>query len=72
MGHTVKRCKQPIKEDAGAADGKEDVGFDTADTNTGGGGWDGGAAATGGSANNDWENAASATPVAVAVADGGW
>ena len=73
MGHTIRRCKEPIKEDVGAADGKENLGFDTAGTNTGGNGWDDGAAASGGSANKDWENTASATPVAVPSGGGsGW
>ena len=70
MGHGVKRCKLPLKEEDGATGGQENLGFDSADTKAGGGGgWEDGAAATGGSANNDWENAASGTPVAVA---GGW
>ena len=71
MGHTVKRCKQPIKEEEGAAAGaQENLGFGTTDTATGGGGggWDNGTGAPGGSAHNDWETS---TPAPVAVG-GGW
>jgi hypothetical protein len=71
MGHTVRRCKQPIKEDEAATGGTENVGFDTAEVTTpgGGNGWDKDAATTGGSANNEWENTA---PAPIAAGGGGW
>ena len=57
MGHTVKRCKEPIKEDNGFGGG-DDAGF--------GGGEDAGFGA-GGDGGAGWE-----TPGAAPVSAGGW
>lgn len=83
MGHTVKKCKQPIKEDENAAPagGFGDAsGGGFGDTATFGdapaadagasGGWDN-PAPTGGSAHNDWETGNS-NAVAVGGAGDGW
>ena len=81
MGHTVKRCKEPIKEDenAGGPPAGEPFG-DAGGFDTGAGGFDSGTgggsgewetpAATGGSAHNEWETSKPA-PVAVG-GGGGW
>lgn len=76
MGHTHKRCKQPLKEElqtggatggapAGATGGSG--GFETADAGaTAGGGWEAADATTSGAGQNDWE-----TSSTVAVTAGG-
>ena len=78
MGHTIKRCKQPIKEDenAGGADtgageafgdagaGGFDAGTGGFDAGAGTGGGDWNTPAASGSAHNDWEVSQPA-PVAV-------
>ena len=82
MGHTIKRCKQPIKEDENApgaaetfgdaAAGAFDSGAGAGDFDApaaGGNEWDTSAAATGGSAHNDWETS---QPVAVAAVGTAW
>ena len=67
MGHTVRRCKEPIKEDENAPPATGGGGFGPVDTSKGGSGWDDGAA-TGGSAHNDWE----VSGASVSVGGGGW
>jgi hypothetical protein len=71
-GHTIKRCKQPIKEQENTnPSGDGDGGFgDAADSGAGagGGGWDDKPAADSG-AGGDWET--QAAPVAVS-GGGGW
>lgn len=58
MGHTVKRCKEPVKE--------EDGGFDGGDTGFNNGGATGFGETTG-AGGNEWE-----TPAAPVVSAGGW
>lgn len=69
MGHTIKRCKEPIKEDENApTGGQEGQGFGAADASAGAGGdWNAGTT-TNGAAHNDWEVA---TPAEVTVSGGG-
>ena len=73
MGHTVKRCPQPIKENenAGGDAGFGNSGFDApapADTSTAGGDWNNADAAAG-SGHNDWEKS---NPTVAVGGGSGW
>jgi len=65
MGHTVKRCKEPVKEEAGGAIEGE----------TGGGGWEQ-QPVTGDSGQPEWESNNTDTPTfagqAPITVGGGW
>lgn len=78
MGHTIARCKEPIKEkeNAPAAGGDgfvdaADGGFSDAGANDGAtaGGWDDGAASGAATGGNAWESNTSAVTVS---AGSGW
>jgi hypothetical protein len=75
MGHTVKRCKQPIKDEEGGSM-ENDGGFGGESSGGGGGGWEQ-PVATGGSGQPEWESNNADTPAfggaaPVAAVGGGW
>ena len=67
MGHTIKRCKQPIKEEEGG-----DTGFGGEDAGFGGGGFGNDAGAGFNSGHNDWETGSAAPAVAVGGGGEAW
>ena len=71
MGHTIKRCKEPVKEEAGGAMENDGV----FGGETGGGGWDQ-PAVTGDSGQPEWESNNADTPAfagqAPITVSGGW